>query len=199
MADAARDEASKGAKSTEHNTLKITSTPLNGANYLSWVKAARLFLSGKSKAGYINGKIKVPVTTDPNYDEWKSENDMVMVWLLNSMEPSIANLFTYQDTAHRIWEALNELYSEQINLARVYQIQCEIVNLTLHDQDGEANNRNSTENSVDDIPRPLADIFARQMPTCQPGTFHFPSDDNSLESTILEEGELTTNVEPQPA
>ncbi|KAF3793266.1 hypothetical protein EJ110_NYTH10072 [Nymphaea thermarum] len=60
---------------------------------------------------------------------------MVMAWLLNSMEPSIATPFTYQDTAHRIWEALKELYSEQNNLARVYQIQCEIANLTLHDQD----------------------------------------------------------------
>ncbi|KAF3774412.1 hypothetical protein EJ110_NYTH53148 [Nymphaea thermarum] len=60
---------------------------------------------------------------------------MVMAWPLNSMEPSIANLFTYPDTAHGIWEALNDLYSEQNNLNRVYQIQCEIATLTLHDQD----------------------------------------------------------------
>uniref|UniRef100_A0A5K1EKE7 Retrotransposon Copia-like N-terminal domain-containing protein n=1 Tax=Nymphaea colorata TaxID=210225 RepID=A0A5K1EKE7_9MAGN len=87
------------------------------------------------KARYINGKIKAPATNDPNYDEWESQNDMVMAWLLNSTEPSIANLFTYQDTAHGIWEALKELYSEQNNLAQVYHIQCEIANLTLHDQD----------------------------------------------------------------
>ncbi|XP_049931518.1 alpha-thujene synthase, chloroplastic-like [Nymphaea colorata] len=129
-----RDKTFKGAKSTEHNTLKITSK-LNGPNYLSWAKAARLFLSGTSKISYINGKTKAPATTDPSYDQWESEKDMVMAWLLNSMEPSIANLFTYQDTAHGIWEALKERYSEQNNLDRVYQIQCKIASLTLHDQD----------------------------------------------------------------
>ncbi|XP_031489855.1 uncharacterized protein LOC116257354 [Nymphaea colorata] len=120
----------KGGNDQSHGTLKITSILLNHTNYLSWAKAARLFLSGRCKVGYITGRISPPPKNDSNYEVWESENDMVMAWLMNSMEPHISSLFLYKETAKEIWDTLKEMYSEQNNLTRVYQLQLDIANLT---------------------------------------------------------------------
>ncbi|KAF3789166.1 hypothetical protein EJ110_NYTH09777 [Nymphaea thermarum] len=45
--------------------IKITTSSLNGSNYIVWAKSASLYLCGKSKIGYINGKIKAPPKEDP--------------------------------------------------------------------------------------------------------------------------------------
>ncbi|KAF3773203.1 hypothetical protein EJ110_NYTH55824 [Nymphaea thermarum] len=40
----------------DHNlSLKITITPLNGSNYITWSKTTSLFLCRKSKMGYVTG------------------------------------------------------------------------------------------------------------------------------------------------
>uniref|UniRef100_A0A5K0XYG3 Retrotransposon Copia-like N-terminal domain-containing protein n=1 Tax=Nymphaea colorata TaxID=210225 RepID=A0A5K0XYG3_9MAGN len=89
MADSNQSSSSNSMKGTDdqgHGTLKITSILINDTYYLSWAKAARLFLSGRSKVGYINGRISPPLKTDPNYEDWESENDMVMAWLMDSVK-----------------------------------------------------------------------------------------------------------------
>ncbi|KAF3792380.1 hypothetical protein EJ110_NYTH10427 [Nymphaea thermarum] len=53
-----------------------------------------------------------------------------MAWLMNSMEPHISSLFLYKETAKEVWDTLKEMYNEQNNLARVYQLQLDIANLT---------------------------------------------------------------------
>ncbi|CAN6459980.1 unnamed protein product [Victoria cruziana] len=50
-----------------------------------------------------------------------------MSWLLNSMESSIAEGFLFLDSTKEIWEAVSEIYGEKENVARIYQLQQDLV------------------------------------------------------------------------
>ncbi|KAF8412062.1 hypothetical protein HHK36_000015 [Tetracentron sinense] len=109
--------------------MKITTEPLNGSNYLYWSNAAKLFISSRSKLGHINGKNKAPNESSMEYNDWLSNNHLVMTWLLNSMEKNIARTFRFHTTAEGIWNMAKELYGEQNNIARTYQIKQELMSL----------------------------------------------------------------------
>lgn len=65
----------------------------------------------------------MPSHNDSNYRQWKTENSMVMGWLLNSMTPEISEHFLFLDTTHQIWDALAKSYSEMEHTAKVIELQ----------------------------------------------------------------------------
>ncbi|RVW97657.1 hypothetical protein CK203_028060 [Vitis vinifera] len=71
---------------TENPTQQIMIHKLNGRNFLHWSQLVKLFIRGKGKLGYLTSTNKAPKSEDPVYQTWDSENSMVMVWLINSME-----------------------------------------------------------------------------------------------------------------
>nr|GEY89938.1 putative transcription factor interactor and regulator CCHC(Zn) family [Tanacetum cinerariifolium] len=58
---------------------------------------------------------------------------MVMSWILNSMKRNIAEIFSYSESSKDFWEAVRDMYGNQNNSARIFQIQLDIDNLL---QDG---------------------------------------------------------------
>ncbi|CAL2246050.1 unnamed protein product [Prunus armeniaca] len=52
-----------------------------------------------------------------------------MSWLLNSMEQKIAEIFCYSKSSLQLWETFKEMYGNQNNVARVFQLKQEIANL----------------------------------------------------------------------
>lgn len=65
--------------------LPITGHKLNGNNYLQWSQSIMMYISGKGKDDYLTGEIVSPQAGDPHFRLWKTENNMVMSWLVNSM------------------------------------------------------------------------------------------------------------------
>lgn len=63
------------------------------------------------------GRIVAPAAYDSRYTTWKSENPMVMSWLLGSMIPEISDDFILYDTAAEFWSAAAEMYSKRDNTA----------------------------------------------------------------------------------
>ncbi|CAN6454775.1 unnamed protein product [Victoria cruziana] len=114
-------------------TLKITTSPLNGTNFITWAKSASLYLCRKSKIEYVNGKVLPSNISDPSYEEWEANDKIVTSWLLNSMEPAIAEGFLFLNSAKEVWDALEEMYGEGHNLAKVYLLQQEISKATKGD------------------------------------------------------------------
>ncbi|KAM2304257.1 hypothetical protein ACFXTH_023981 [Malus domestica] len=53
---------------------RLSSVVLNEFNYLPWSRAVSLALGGRSKLGFINGSIKVPDASSPNYESWLSKD-----------------------------------------------------------------------------------------------------------------------------
>ncbi|KAL5729782.1 hypothetical protein ACHQM5_002683 [Ranunculus cassubicifolius] len=118
-----------GGNSLEHPGLQITTVKLDGKNYLEWSRAARMFIGGRGKLGYITGKSQAPAEADPSYEKWETDNLTVMSWLINSMEPHIRRGFLFLNTAKEIWDSASQTYSQQKNIARVYQLKQKISNL----------------------------------------------------------------------
>ncbi|KZV06757.1 hypothetical protein F511_45762, partial [Dorcoceras hygrometricum] len=69
-----------------------------------------------------------PEKGDPKWSSWKSENSMVMAWLINSMEPSIGRTYLFLPTAKDIWEAVRETYSDLENSSQIYDLKTRLWN-----------------------------------------------------------------------
>lgn len=44
-----------------------------------------MFVTGKSKEKYLYGTIIIPDESDSKFRVWKSENSMIMAWLIRSI------------------------------------------------------------------------------------------------------------------
>lgn len=101
----------------------------NEFNYISWSRATTLALGGRSKLGYVNGSIQIPPLLSPSYGAWLTKGHLVMSWLVNSMEPSIAAIFNYSESSHHLWKFVKEMYGNQNNSAKIFQLQRDITSL----------------------------------------------------------------------
>ncbi|KAB2615107.1 hypothetical protein D8674_021695 [Pyrus ussuriensis x Pyrus communis] len=90
---------------------------LNEFNYLPWSRAVSLALGGRSKLGFINGSIKVPDTSSPNYESWLSKDQLVMSWLLNSMERNVCATIQREEVRRKV---MNMSTMSNIPKARAY-------------------------------------------------------------------------------
>ncbi|CAN6695474.1 unnamed protein product [Malus baccata var. baccata] len=107
----------------------LSSVLLNEFNYLPWERAVTLALGGRSKLGYVNGAIPIPEVYSPPYDAWLYKDQLVMSWLLNSMERKITEIFSYAESSMHLWKNLKEMYGNQNNVAWVFQLKKDIAGL----------------------------------------------------------------------
>ena len=115
-------QESVNTSGSEGSVLLITRHKLTGHNYLQWAKSVMMFISGKGKDDYLTGAAIPPRKDDPNFRTWKSENNMVMSWLINTMENDIGQNFLFYNTAYEIWNAAKETYSDYDNTAELFEI-----------------------------------------------------------------------------
>ncbi|KAI5432428.1 hypothetical protein KIW84_036243 [Lathyrus oleraceus] len=66
--------------------------------------------------GYSNigGEVAEPVTGDPRYKQWKSENSLIIVWLVSSMETGIGDrsVTAYYNELLTLWQELDLYYDD---------------------------------------------------------------------------------------
>jgi len=106
---------------------------LNEFNYLPWSRAVTIALGGRSKLSFINGSTVSPGVNDPEYESWLSKDQLVMSWILNSMERNLAEIFSFSESSSDLWEAIHDMYGNQNNSARIFQIHREVA--SLHQED----------------------------------------------------------------
>ncbi|KAI3448741.1 hypothetical protein Pfo_005406 [Paulownia fortunei] len=85
-------------------------------------------LSAKNKIGFIDGSIKNPSASNDKFVGWKRCNDMVLSWILNSIDPSLSNSVIYTELASVVWADLNECFFQN-NALRIFQLQRDIASL----------------------------------------------------------------------
>ncbi|MFV0960728.1 hypothetical protein QML37_30600, partial [Klebsiella pneumoniae] len=78
---------------------------------------------------YIDGSMEKPAPNDPFFKEWRSTNDVIFSWLINSMEQNVAANFNFLDTAEEVWTSAKDLYGEHFNAARIYHLSQKKANL----------------------------------------------------------------------
>lgn len=81
--------------------MQVVTVKFDGSNYLTWSKSVLIFVQGKDKEDYLTGEIEASTKNDPCYRKWKTENAMVMGWLINSMKPEISDYYMLLKTAHQ--------------------------------------------------------------------------------------------------
>ena len=91
---------------------RLTNISLNEKNYLPWSRAITMALGGRLKLGHINGQIKAPPERDTKFDEWQTNDSLVMSWIFNSMESQVYEIFAYSPTPRILWESMNKMYGQ---------------------------------------------------------------------------------------
>ncbi|KAL5567177.1 hypothetical protein UlMin_030341 [Ulmus minor] len=115
-------------ESMDSSHLPITGHKLNGKIFLQWSQSVMMFICGKGKDDYLTGVAVPPAKEDPKFKRWKAENNMVMSWLINSMNNDIGENCLLYETANEIWDAAKETYSDNENTTELFEIKG-----TLHD------------------------------------------------------------------
>ncbi|XP_075515435.1 uncharacterized protein LOC142550082 [Primulina tabacum] len=117
------------------NSIQITVHRLNGQNFLEWSQSVKLAVDGRGKLGYLTGETARPAETEPTFKTWRSENSLVMAWLLNSMELSIAKPHMFMKTAKEVWDSVRETYSDSENSSKIFELKTKLWNLKQNDRE----------------------------------------------------------------
>ncbi|KAG7536483.1 GAG-pre-integrase domain [Arabidopsis suecica] len=112
----------------------ISQVSLNGDNYNEWATEMLNALQAKRKTGFINGSIPKPPANDPNYENWKTVNSMIVGWIRTSIEPKVKSTVTFISDARLLWLDLKQRFSVG-NKVRIHQV---IAQLALCRQDGQS-------------------------------------------------------------
>ncbi|RXH74068.1 hypothetical protein DVH24_021248 [Malus domestica] len=95
-------------------------------NYLTWSRAVSLALGGKGKLGFVNGSVEPLDISSSTYGAWLCKDQLVMSLLLNTMEKHVAKIFSYYNSSCELWKTLQDMYGNQNNYARVFQLKKDI-------------------------------------------------------------------------
>ncbi|KAG7552999.1 Retrotransposon Copia-like N-terminal [Arabidopsis thaliana x Arabidopsis arenosa] len=112
----------------------ISGVSLNGDNYNEWATEMLNALQAKRKTGFLNGSIPKPPANDPNYENWKTVNSMIVGWIRTSIEPKVKSTVTFISDARLLWLDLKQRFSVG-NKVRIHQV---IAQLALCRQDGQS-------------------------------------------------------------
>lgn len=95
---------------------------LNDHNYLQWSQSVMMFINERGKDDYLLGVPK-PEINNPKYWVWRTKNNLVMSWLISSMNTEIGESFLLLTTSQNIWETAQDTFSSQDNIAELFHIE----------------------------------------------------------------------------
>ncbi|KAA8550762.1 hypothetical protein F0562_002446 [Nyssa sinensis] len=102
-------------------SLTLVNGLLTGDNYPQWQRAMTRALNAKNKLGFVDGILQRPDPTKPEYTQWNQTKDMVLTWILNSINPSLATSLEYHTDSRDVWVDLSSRFSHGNNV-RIYQL-----------------------------------------------------------------------------
>ncbi|CAL1358011.1 unnamed protein product [Linum trigynum] len=114
----------------EASKLDCVSVRFNGKNFALWELQFRLFVQGRRLSSILDGSKPEPDATASaqEREDWAVHNAQIMVWLLGSMDPSIALSLRGFSTAHAMWKHLSDIHS-QVSSSRRFEIEIELARL----------------------------------------------------------------------
>ncbi|KAG2716446.1 hypothetical protein I3760_03G126400 [Carya illinoinensis] len=105
--------------STSHSSFHFAVHKLNGKSYLEWAHSVKLAINVRGKLSHLNVVSKL-AADDPNLKTWRSENSLVIAWLINSMELAIGKPHLFLPTAKDVWEVVHDMYSNLENSSQIF-------------------------------------------------------------------------------
>ncbi|XP_016446081.1 uncharacterized protein LOC107771255 [Nicotiana tabacum] len=96
-------------------TILVTTT-FDGTSCGSWHRGMLLGLSCKNKLGLINGTVARPSSTSLLFEPWIRYNDMVVAWILNSLDREIRETVMYTESAEKLWKEIERRFVKLVEL-----------------------------------------------------------------------------------
>nr|XP_021861003.1 uncharacterized protein LOC110800018 [Spinacia oleracea] len=84
------------------NASKLVSIVFDGKCFNNWKRSMLIALSARNKLCFVDGSLNQPATNSPNHIILTKCNDLVISWMLASLEPSIARSVMYLKTTREI-------------------------------------------------------------------------------------------------
>ncbi|XP_057953924.1 uncharacterized protein LOC131148213 [Malania oleifera] len=113
----------------DHPSAILVSTPLTGDNYPTWKIAMKMTLNANNKFGFVNNTLPKPTSSSAETQLWECCSDMVLSWILNSIDSSIVHSLIYHECPRGVWLDLENCFS-QSNNPRIFKLKRDIANLT---------------------------------------------------------------------
>jgi len=114
--------------SADHPGSILVSILLNGDNYPTWKRAMKIALNAKNKLSFVNGSLSKPTSSTSEIQLWERCSDMVLSWILNSIDKSIVNSLIYHDCPRDVWLDLEDRFS-QSNNPRIFKLKRDVATI----------------------------------------------------------------------
>ncbi|KAF3783210.1 hypothetical protein EJ110_NYTH32574 [Nymphaea thermarum] len=132
MAEINKSEFSHEVKSGGNPFSYGSTIKLDGSNYEIWSRVFMMSVIGHQKEHVIEEN--ETVEKSGKYVSWKGDNNIVMSWIMNSVQPQIASTIAYYTSAKQMWDFLKQTYSNDKNVSKILQVEEELLNLQQGDQ-----------------------------------------------------------------
>ncbi|CAO2834342.1 unnamed protein product [Amaranthus hypochondriacus] len=113
---------------SDHAGIKLVSTPFDGSGYADWKRSMVIGLTAKNKLSFVDGTVKKPSSDSSEFKCWERCNNMVIGWIIASLDRVLAKSVMYYNNAHEIWRDLEERFGKSSS-AQLYSLQEELANL----------------------------------------------------------------------
>lgn len=114
---------------SDHSTMKSVTTPFNGVGFADWKRSLIIGLVSKNKMAFVDGTLTKPAASSPDFKAWERCNNMLIGWIMTSIERSLAKSVMYYTSARDIWLNLEERFG-QSSATQLYHVQQDLAALT---------------------------------------------------------------------
>lgn len=109
--------------------LKIVNEVFGGSGYNDWKRSMTIALSSKNKLSFVDGTLTKPASNSPVPKAWERVNNVVIGWILSSLDSSIGKSVLWFQTAREMWIELEERFG-QSSTAQLFALQEEANRIT---------------------------------------------------------------------
>ncbi|KAH6764438.1 hypothetical protein C2S51_015687 [Perilla frutescens var. frutescens] len=108
-------------ESNQNQTVTV-SIKLNEFNYSLWSRMMHLAIGGRGCLNHITGLPPPLETTDSTYHKWYQNDLTVISWIIQNMEPTLANNYVQFKTARGLWKSLSTTYSVKRDSTQIFDL-----------------------------------------------------------------------------
>lgn len=91
-----------------HHSLKLTST-----NYPAWRVQMNALFIGYDLTDFIDGTKVCSVKTDPNFNYWIRQDQLILHAIITSVDPSIITTLGNVQISQQAWDVLQKMFASK--------------------------------------------------------------------------------------
>ncbi|XP_010550472.1 PREDICTED: uncharacterized protein LOC104821333 [Tarenaya hassleriana] len=111
--------------------LVLSQPLLRGHNYDEWAINIRHALKSRKKFGFVDGNIPQPDPDSPDYDDWETNNSLIVSWLKNTLEPNLRSDVVHREFAKDLWDYLKRRFGVT-SAPRLLRLRSDLANCRQH-------------------------------------------------------------------